>query len=92
MTTDSAFRCGRCGRTSGRLDRPPIPGEAGKEVQQSTCAVCWAEWERMEVMVINELRLNFMDPRAQGILDQHMREFLALDAGAAPDSPGTEPR
>ncbi len=30
-------------------------------------------------MVINELQLNFMDPRAQEILVQHMREFLGLD-------------
>jgi Fe-S cluster biosynthesis and repair protein YggX len=30
----------------------------------------------MEVMVINELRLNFMDPGAQEVLSKHMREFL----------------
>jgi Fe-S cluster biosynthesis and repair protein YggX len=30
----------------------------------------------MEVMVINELRLNFMDPGAQETLNKHMREFL----------------
>ena len=84
MTTDSAFRCGRCGRTTGRLDRPPIPGEAGKEVQQGICAACWGEWERMEVMVINELRLNFMDPRAQQILIQHMKQFLMLEDPPSP--------
>jgi Fe-S cluster biosynthesis and repair protein YggX len=27
-------------------------------------------------MVINELRLNFMDPDSQKVLNQHMREFL----------------
>jgi Fe-S cluster biosynthesis and repair protein YggX len=29
-------------------------------------------------MVINELRLNFMDPAAQETLTAHLREFLAL--------------
>jgi Fe-S cluster biosynthesis and repair protein YggX len=32
----------------------------------------------MEIMVINELRLDFMNPRSGSILEQHMREFLGL--------------
>ena len=42
------------------------------------CAECWGEWEKQEVMVINELRLNFMDPRSAEVLHQKLREFLAL--------------
>ena len=36
--------------------------------------------------MINELRLNFMDPASQQILDRQMREFLHLQpaAGAVP--------
>ena len=45
---------------------------------------CWAEWLEAEVIVINELRLDFMDPRSQEILGQHMREFLGLDAETSP--------
>ena len=51
-------------------------GLAGDEIRQRICADCWAEWLHMEVMVINELRLNFMDPGAQQTLNQHMRQFL----------------
>jgi Fe-S cluster biosynthesis and repair protein YggX len=51
----------------------------GQQVQASVCADCWGEWEKAEVMVINELRLNFMDPGAQQVLDRQMRDFLALD-------------
>jgi Fe-S cluster biosynthesis and repair protein YggX len=42
------------------------------------CADCWAEWEKNEVMVINELRLNFMDPKAADVLQRKMLEFLGL--------------
>jgi len=35
-------------------------------------------------MVINELKLNFMEPSSQEILTSHMREFLGLDGSAAP--------
>jgi Fe-S cluster biosynthesis and repair protein YggX len=73
------FHCVRCGRAGApRLRRPPLPGAAGREVQAQVCADCWAEWGRAEVMVINELRLNFMDPAAQEVLNRHMREFLHL--------------
>jgi Fe-S cluster biosynthesis and repair protein YggX len=79
--------CARCGRAGApRLSRPPLPGAAGREVQTRICADCWGEWTHAEVMVINELRLNFMDPASQQILDRQMREFLHLQpaAGAAP--------
>jgi Fe-S cluster biosynthesis and repair protein YggX len=33
------------------------------------------------VMVINELRLNFGDPRAAEVLHQKLREFLSLAPG-----------
>jgi Fe-S cluster biosynthesis and repair protein YggX len=75
--------CRRCGQTRDALARPPMPGANGAEIHRSVCAECWREWEAAEVMVINELRLNFMDPEAQRVLTQHMREFLALDPPAA---------
>ncbi len=69
--------CARCGRPDApALSRPPLPGKTGLEIRQKVCADCWAEWQKMEVMVINELRLNFMDPASQPILNQHMRQFL----------------
>jgi Fe-S cluster biosynthesis and repair protein YggX len=70
--------CARCGREAAALARPPLPGRLGAEVQARVCAQCWGEWQGMEVMVINELRLNFMDPGAQDVLVQHMRQFLQL--------------
>ena len=82
--------CIRCRREAPRLVDSPMPGPTGDEIRQKICRDCWSEWQGMEVMVINELRLNFMDPRSQQILDQHMREFLALDAGEA-GAPESEP-
>lgn len=78
--------CVRCRRDAPRLDAAPVPGATGSEILERICRDCWTEWQGMEVMVINELRLNFMDPRAQQILDQHMREFLALEADDAGDA------
>ena len=83
--------CSRCPRPDApALAKPPLYGPMGKEIQARVCADCWAEWQKSEVMVINELRLNFMDPVAQETLTRHMREFLFLDVDKeepAADSP-----
>jgi len=72
--------CRRCGQTAEAPERVPYPGELGRQIREGVCASCWAEWERMEVMVINELRLNFMDPKSMELLAQHMRDFFFLPA------------
>lgn len=73
----NTVHCARCGRTDApALTRRPMPGALGAELQESVCADCWADWQKMEVVVINELRLNFMDPGAQTLLNRQMREFL----------------
>jgi Fe-S cluster biosynthesis and repair protein YggX len=87
MAAAATVECARCGRADApALARPPLPGKLGAEIQQRICAGCWADWQRVEVMVINELRLNFMDPAAQETLNQHMREFLFP---GAPEPEGT---
>ena len=70
--------CSRCGQARASLTRPPMPGSLGAAILATICGECWSEWTRTEVMVINELRLNFMDPAAQLTLERHMREFLGL--------------
>jgi len=83
----AAEACTRCGRSdSPALERPPFAGALGAEIARRVCAECWGEWRRVEVMTINELRLNFMEPASQEILAAEMRRFLGLDG-----APGNEP-
>jgi Fe-S cluster biosynthesis and repair protein YggX len=88
MTTPCT-RCGGEGEEFPALPRPPMPGALGREIQARVCAFCWQDWTKTEVMVINELKLNFMDPGSQAALDREMRDFLRMpEAGAAPAAPG----
>jgi Fe-S cluster biosynthesis and repair protein YggX len=74
---DGTVHCARCGRPEAPdLPRQPLPGKLGVEIRERICLDCWNEWQKTEVMVINELRLNFMDPVAQETLTKHMKEFL----------------
>jgi Fe-S cluster biosynthesis and repair protein YggX len=74
--------CARCGTTAEPPTRVTWGGQLGDEIRARTCAACWSEWEEVEVKVINELKLNFMDPESQNILTRHLREFLMLDAAS----------
>ena len=75
----SEITCARCGKTAAAAEDVPYGGALGEEIRAKTCGACWEEWLAQEVMVINELRLNFMDPKSQDILMQHLRDFLKLD-------------
>ncbi len=83
MSNDSTpmVDCARCGRRAPGATGVFYGGALGEEIRGRTCADCWAEWKEMEVMVINELRLNFMDPKSQEVLAEQLRKFLMLDDG-----------
>ena len=75
-----SITCRRCGQTADAMAQAPIPTALGSTIQQSTCQACWREWLRAQVVLINEYRLNLMDPEARKGLEGHMRSFLKLAA------------
>lgn len=76
--------CVRCGQTAAAATGVTYRGTLGEEIRAKVCNLCWQEWLGTEVMVINELRLDFMDPRALDTLTQHLRQFLMLDGPGDP--------
>ena len=73
------IKCNRCGKSAEPPARVPYPEPLASEVRSHVCTACWEEWKEEEVRVINELRLNFMDPESQKTLAAALRRFLALD-------------
>lgn len=74
----TAIDCGRCGLHKPSAQGVTWGGRLGQDIRAKVCNDCWQEWLQAEVIVINELRLNFMDPESQTILARHLREFLML--------------
>jgi len=60
--------------------RVPFATAVKEKVLASICASCWKEWEDMEVKVINEYRLNFLDPEHRAMLQRACLEFLTVPA------------
>lgn len=75
--------CARCGATAEALASPPLPTAVGREIHARTCPNCWKAWLATQVMIINEYRLNLVDPDVRKQLEAEMRRFLGLDGAAA---------
>jgi Fe-S cluster biosynthesis and repair protein YggX len=76
--------CSRCGSTAEGLERAPLPGTPGQHVLEQTCESCWDEWKGVQVKLINEYRLNVVDPDHYDRLIVEMAAFLNL-RGPDPD-------
>ncbi len=72
--------CSRCGNAGEAMPQPPMPTALGAEIQRNVCPACWQEWLRTQVMLINEYRLNLVDPEARKSLEREMRAFLNVPA------------
>ncbi|MEJ7811528.1 MAG: oxidative damage protection protein [Gemmatimonadaceae bacterium] len=73
--------CSRCGNTREGFDVPPFPGAIGARVKTELCTVCWGEWNRQQMMLINHYGLNLMDPQARSFLTKNMQAFLFKTGG-----------
>ena len=67
------------------LDRPPYPGPKGQEVFNEVSRKAWDEWQKHQTMLINERRLNMMDPEDRRFIQQEMDKFLAGEEYAQAD-------
>ena len=72
--------CVRCGEVREPMGLPPYPDALGRAIAERVCRPCWDECRNMQVMVINENRLDLSDDRAQEILERATRDFLNLPA------------
>ena len=77
------FRCQRPGCFSAaravQLPAPPMNDELGRQIYEKICAECWREWLAVGIKVINEMRLDLSDERAQAVYDNYMKEYLGLE-------------
>jgi Fe-S cluster biosynthesis and repair protein YggX len=77
-----ALTCTRCAKTGEAppAHRVPFAAAVKEKVLASICADCWKEWEGMEVKVINEYRLSFVDPEHRAMLQKACLDFLNVSA------------
>ena len=89
--------CSRCGQRKEAVIKPAFyTGTVGELLKQNACTDCWQEWIRMQIMIVNEYKLDLMDPKTDEFLNQQVLLFFNLGGSATkakveyapPGSPG----
>jgi Fe-S cluster biosynthesis and repair protein YggX len=77
-------QCVKLNREAEGLDRAPYPGELGERILENVSKEAWQMWFQQQTMLINEYRLNPVDPKARTFLEQQMEQFFFGDGTTAP--------
>ncbi|MCE9619019.1 MAG: Fe(2+)-trafficking protein [Planctomycetes bacterium] len=80
LRNSGTFVCTRTGRPGTQLESAPFRGPVGEWIRQHISAETWKAWIGQGTKVINELRLDFSRDRDQEVFEQHMHEYLGIDA------------
>lgn len=68
--------CKRLNKEAEGLDFQLYPGELGKNIFDNICKEAWGEWQKKQTMLINENKLNMMQPEARKFLEEQMQAYL----------------
>jgi len=72
----ATVQCVKLGREAEGLDRAPYPGELGQRILKNVSKEAWQMWLQHQTMLINEMRLTPVDPKARQFLEQEMEKFF----------------
>ena len=61
------------------------PGDLGKRIFENISQQAWDMWVNHQTMLINEYRLNPMDPKAKEMIITEMEKFLFGEGSELPD-------
>lgn len=76
--------CAKLGKEAAGLDFQPYPGELGKKVFENISKEAWDQWMNHQTMMINEYRLNPLDPKSRKMIEQEMQKFLFGEGSETP--------
>jgi len=68
--------CQKLQKQAEGLDFPPYPGGLGQKIYENISKEAWQLWTNQQTMLINEYRLNMLDPKAREFLEKEMQKFL----------------
>jgi len=68
--------CARLEKEAEGLDFQLYHGELGKRIFDNISKEAWAQWQSKQTMLINEKKLNMMDPEHRKLLEGEMVRFL----------------
>jgi Fe-S cluster biosynthesis and repair protein YggX len=77
--------CVKLGQEAEGMDKPPIKGELGQRLFENVSKEGWKLWLAHSTMLINELRLDFNDPKSQKTWMTECEKFFFGEGSALPE-------
>ena len=74
-------QCVKLDKEAEGLDMAPYPGELGQRIFENISKEAWQMWMGQQTILINEHRLNVIDPEHRAFIEREMEKFL-LELGA----------
>lgn len=68
--------CARLQKEAEGLDFQLYPGDLGKRIFDNISKEAWGQWLSKQTMLINEKKLNMMDPEHRKLIETEMVNFL----------------
>lgn len=78
------IQCAKLGQAAEGLDFAPWPGPLGQRIYAEISKQAWQQWLAHQTMLINENRLNPLDPKSRQYLAAEMEKFLFGDGAEKP--------
>ncbi|HWF39458.1 MAG TPA: oxidative damage protection protein [Candidatus Acidoferrales bacterium] len=79
-------KCVKFGREMPGLERIPWKGEIGKRIYDNVSKEAWKLWVEHSKMLMNEYRLNPLDPNSLKIMEEQMEQFFFGEGAKLPES------
>jgi Fe-S cluster biosynthesis and repair protein YggX len=83
--SERTVNCVKLGREAEGMPKPPIKGELGQRLFDTVSKEGWASWLEHSTMIINELRLDFNDPKAQKIWLAECEKYFYGEGSSLPE-------
>jgi Fe-S cluster biosynthesis and repair protein YggX len=77
--------CVKFGRMMEGLDRVPWKGELGQRLYGNVSKEAWKMWIEHSKMIMNEYRLNPLDPQSQKIMEEQLEQFFYGEGAKLPE-------
>jgi Fe-S cluster biosynthesis and repair protein YggX len=77
--------CVKFGKEMEGLDRMPWKGAIGQRIFDNVSKEAWKLWIEHSKMIMNEYRLNPLDPQSQKIMEEQMENFFFGDGAKLPE-------
>ena len=81
----SKIYCVKLKKEAEALDYQPYPGAVGEKIVANISAEAWGMWVNHQTMLINEMRLTPVDPKARKLLEDEMEKFLFGEGSSKPE-------